>query len=319
VDIKDLLSHLHPLSGHPYQKPLTMRLPLLTLLLPIAIAFGFSSAQTWLASFQQPLRNIIDNPLRQSTVPQFLLDSGHPWILAHQPQLERLPNAEAFLCTGLVDNRAELEIPPDLFDRLEVNNNRYGISRPGWPNALERFTEISKCPRALEQVQELEIYIYVHESPYSELANRLLEPSLPSSQLISLLGDALESMNSLKYLKYHISKEHTHLFGKEFRGRKLTLPSVKHLEPGPWSHYLVRMCPNLKTITSGSEWYNGHLPDNPGHRFQWGFELIQSTASTPKLKRFSMEGRHDDWSPELVSGMSAVVFYTISPVNMLQL
>ncbi|EPE34441.1 hypothetical protein GLAREA_10135 [Glarea lozoyensis ATCC 20868] len=263
-----------------------MRLVILILLLPAAMAFSLSPIQTWLASFQQPLRNLIDNPLRRSTVPQFLLDARHPWVLAHRRQLERLPNAEAFLCTELLDGTSGLEIPPDLFDRLEVDNNRVGMSRPGWPNAQERLTEMSKCPRALEQVKELEINIYVYEGAYSELGNRLLEPSYPPSQLTGLLGDVLESMKNLEKLNYHIPKEYTRLFGGAFQARKLVLPSVKHLAPGPWSHYL---------------WYHGYFPDEFGYRFQWGLEFIQSTISAPKLKRFSMNGGNHGWALELVS------------------
>jgi hypothetical protein len=291
-----------------------MKLPLLILLLPTAMALGFSPAQIWLASFQQPLRNLIDNPFRQSTIPQFLIDSRHPWILAHRRQLERLPNAEAFLCTEVVDCRTGFEIPPDIFNRLEVNNNRYGISSPGWPSALERFTEMSKCPRALQQVRELDIDIFVYDSRNSDISNKLLEPSLPPPQLIAIFGDVLESMSSLEKLTYKIPKEYTRLFGQAFQARTLTLPSVRHLEPGPWSHYLVRMCPNLESLANGGgyQWNHGYLPEEFGYRFQWAFEFIQATVSSPKLRRFSMVGGHDGWSPELVSGMSAMFSYTIN-------
>ena len=295
-----------------------MKLAVLILLFPGAMAFTLSSAQTWLASFQQPLRNFIDNPLRQSTIPQFLLDSRHPWILAHRRQLERLPNAAEFLCTELVDGRTALEMPPDLFDSLEVDNTRVGISRSGWANALERFGEISQCPRALERVKEMNLYIYVFDRPYSDRSIRLLEPPFPPPQLITLLGDVLESMHNLETLKYHIPKQYTHILGK-FRARKLTLPHVKHLEPGPWSHYLVGMCPNLETLANGGgfEWYHGSLPDEFGYRFDWDFELINSTVSTPKLRQFSMVDGRNGWSPGLVSGMSVAEFSIQSTLNVL--
>jgi hypothetical protein len=115
-----------------------MKLGAFLLLIPATIAFpGLSSAQIWLASFQQPLLNFMANPTRRSDVPQFIIDARHPWILANQRKLERLPNAEAFLCLG-PDSEAnaetetweeELQIPLDLFDKLEINNNRVGISR----------------------------------------------------------------------------------------------------------------------------------------------------------------------------------------------
>ena len=282
------------------------------LLIPTAVAFsGFLSAQTWLASFQQPLMSLIDNPLRRSTVPQFILDTRHPWILANQRKLERLPNAEAFLCSGpdselnkstgieTETRGAELAIPPDLFDNLEINNNRAGISRPGWPNALERLGEIKRCQRALHQVKTLEIDIYVHSHEFSDLYLRILEPSRPSEHLLSLFGDVLESMTNLETLKWGIRQEDTHFFEEAFNLRNLTLPSIKHLEPGPSSHYLVGMCPNLERLENGggSMWYHGYDSDD------LGLMLIQAAVSTPKLKRFAMVGGHSGWTPSLVSGM----------------
>jgi hypothetical protein len=291
-----------------------MKLGAFILLVPTAMAFpSFSSAQTWLASFQQPLKNFIDNPLRRSTVPQFILDARHPWILANQRKLERLPNAEAFLCSG-PDTKsneareietetwgAELEIPPDLFDNLEINNNRAGISRPGWPNALERLGEIKRCQRALNQVKTLEVDIYVHCEKYSDKYLKILEPSQPPEQLLTLFGDILESMTNLETLKWGIRKEDTHFFEEAFKSRNLTLPSIKHLEPGPSSHYLVGMCPNLERLRNGGGfmWYHGYMPDGR----DWGLMLIQAAASTPKLKQFSMVGGHSGWTPSLISGM----------------
>jgi hypothetical protein len=274
---------------------------------------GFASVQTWLASFQQPLKNLLDNPLRRSTVPQFILDARHPWILANQRKLERLPNAEAFLCSGpnseskestgkeTATYGVELEIPPDLFVALEIDNNRVGISRPGWPNALERLGEMRRCPRALNQVKTLEVDIFVHEGKYVDQVLKILEPSQPPKQLLTLFGEVLESMTNLETLKWGIRKEDTHFFEEAFKARNLTLPSIKHLEPGPSSHYLVGMCPNLETLQNGGGfmWYHGYMPDNR----DWGLMLIQAAASTPKLKRFAMVGGHAGWTPALVSGM----------------
>jgi hypothetical protein len=288
-----------------------MRPSAFILLIPTTVAL-LSSVQTWLASFQQPLKNLIENPLRRSTVPQFILDARHPWILANQRKLERLPNAEAVLCsslsseshesTGIETEKSaeELEIPPDLFDNLEIDNNRVGISRPGWPNALERLGEMKRCQRALNQVKTLEVVIFVHEGKYVDQLLKILEPSQPPEQLVTLFGDVLDSMTNLETLKWAIPKEYTHLFEETFKSRNLTLPSVKQLEPGPSSHYLVGMCPNLETLHNGGGfmWYHGYMPDNRN----WGLMLVQAAVSTPKLKRFSMVGGHDGWTPSLVSG-----------------
>jgi hypothetical protein len=286
-----------------------MKLGAFLLLIPTTIAFpGLSSAQIWLASFQQPLMNFMANPTRRSEVPQFILDARHPWILANQRKLERLPNAEAFLCFG-PDSEAnaetktweeELQIPLDLFEKLEINNNRAGISRPGWPNALQRLGEMKRCQRALNQVKELEVDIYVHHGEYQDPVLKLLDPSQPPEQLLTLFGDVLESMTNLETLKWGIRKEDTHFFEEAFNSRNLTLPSIKSLEPGPSSHYMVGMCPNLERLENGGGfmWYHGYMPDGR----DWGLMLIQAALSTPKLKRFAMVGGHNGWTPFLVSG-----------------
>lgn len=104
-----------------------MRLCAFILLVPTTVAFpSLSSAQTWLASFQQPLLNLISNSLQRSTIPQFILDTSHPWILANQRRLESLPKVVAFLRSDpdFESNEPtsketktcseEPEIPPDL-------------------------------------------------------------------------------------------------------------------------------------------------------------------------------------------------------------
>lgn len=290
-----------------------MKLGAFLLLFPTTIAFpGLSSAQIWLASFQQSLMNLIDNPIRRSTVPQFILDARHPWILANQRKLERLPNAAALLCSSpdpeSIESRGietkaweeELQIPLDLFDKLEINNNRAGISRPGWPNALERLGEMKRCQRALSQVKTLEVDIYVYQGDYQDTIAKLLEPSQPPEQLLTLFGDVLESMTDLETLKWGIRKEDTHLFEEAFKSRNLTLPSLKNLQPGPSSHYMVGMCPNLEWLENGGgwTWYHGYMPDGR----DWGLMLIQAALTTPKLKRFAMVGGHNGWTPFLVSG-----------------
>lgn len=286
-----------------------MKLTVLFLLVPIVIAVpGLSSVKIWVASFQQPFMDLIDNPFRQSKIPQFILDARHPWILANRRQLERLPNAESFLCFKVgselpeedTHSYEELKTPLDIYHTLEINNNRAGVSRPGWPNALERLHEMKRCPRALEEVKTLSVDIFVHEGKFTDKIMRALEPSGPPKPLFSIFGDVLESMTNLERLNWYIPKEHTDVFGEAFRSRNLVLPSIKHLEPGPSSQYLVNMCPNLETLVNGGDfmWYHGSMPDGR----DWGLMLIQAAQSTPYLKRFAMKGGHGGWTPSLISG-----------------
>ncbi|KAK0115824.1 hypothetical protein ONS95_012875 [Cadophora gregata] len=265
-------------------KPATI----LTFIAAVVAIPGLSSVQIWLASFQQPISNLIDNPRRKSTIPQFILDTNHPWILTNQRKLESLPNAKDFLCLNPTQTpknepsapKTELEVPPDLFDNLTIDNNRYGISRPGWPNAIERLTEIKNCPRALASAKSLYIDIYVHSGPYSDLWLRALEPSQPPPEVAILFGDVLEALPSLNHLYWGIHNEYAHFFEESFKSRTLTLPSVKSLRTGPFSQYLVGMCPTLERLENG---------------------VIQSGAMAPKLKHFSMDSDYEGWSPDMAA------------------
>ncbi|PQE18690.1 hypothetical protein CJF30_00009687 [Rutstroemia sp. NJR-2017a BBW] len=261
-----------------------MRLGAFILLLPITTAFpSISSAQIWLSSFRDTAKNFIDNPLRRSTIPQFILDTQHPWIVTNQRRLEQLPNSGVFLCSlpnmaPKESNEKEaleaFEIPPDLFHDLRIGTG-------GWPDTFHRLEEINICQRALKEVRTLVVSIYIYRGSYADLQMKILEPSQPPEQLLTLFGDVLESMTNLETLKWNVPKEDTHFFEESFKLRKLYLPSVEHLEPGPSCQYL---------------WNHGYMPDNRN----WGLMLVQAAASVPKLKRFAMEGGHDGWTPELV-------------------
>lgn len=94
--------------------------------------------------------------LRQSSsIPWFLLDAQHPWVIKHQSLLERLPDVESFLHSApgtkyrtptsqLQHHDAsarpaptddepdpDLEVPADLFTTLNINNNRSHTPRAG--------------------------------------------------------------------------------------------------------------------------------------------------------------------------------------------
>ncbi|KAL5319325.1 hypothetical protein ACEPPN_012376 [Leptodophora sp. 'Broadleaf-Isolate-01'] len=268
---------------------------------------GLSSLQTWLASFQQPIMNLIENPYRKSTIPQFIIDTQHPWILANQRKLESLLNAEVFLCFNRNSDshgneiegiEADLEIPPDLYENLTIDNHCADVFRPGWPNALERLTEINRCPLALAQVKNLHLGIYVYRGANADFWPKILEPSHPPSKLPALFGDILESMTRLESLTWAMGREEAHFFEEPFMARNFSLLSVTSLELGPSSHYLVGMCPNLERLESGGGWYeSGGYSDET----DWRVLFIQSAASATKLKRFAMDGSFAGWSPALAT------------------
>ncbi|RDW63698.1 hypothetical protein BP6252_11243 [Coleophoma cylindrospora] len=252
----------------------------------------------WAEWVPDAVTEFIDNPMRRSRIPRFILDAKHPWILENKRKLESLPDAEAFLCgldapsdEPVVHVNNGLELPRDLFHYLEIDNRR--LSRPGWRNALERLREMKRCPQALARVKTFKVNIYVHDR-YSDWFLRVREPSRPYKESLKLCGDVLEAMTGLESLKWEIDAEHAHWFEEAFKHRNLTLPSPKHLLIGPLSHYLVGMCPNVEAIENIDVvcWKHSQH-QNPG------LLLVRSTSSAKNLTRLALHACFEGWSPEL--------------------
>lgn len=259
----------------------------------------------WADNVKESIYRFFEDPRRCSTVPQFLLDARHPWIVKNRRLLERLPNAEEYLCIiqegfelKRLVGKNNLEIPEDLFHRLEIDNNRYGIDRPGWANAEARLLEMQRCPRALLEVERLHVNVCVDEP--SLYMPKFIEPSNPGARLISLFGDVLESMPNLETLQWRIPARQTADFQEAFSKRELQLTSVRTLQPAQCNEYLVKMCPNVESIvTHGGPWKGAWDRDknSPIHR------LLRSATHATALKRFSLQCYSDDWTPDLARGM----------------
>ena len=158
-----------------------------------------------------------------------------------------MPNASIYLCQ--VDSVLSIDDPilDDLFRRLEIDNNRVGISRYGWRNALDRLLEMQNCPAALERAETLHVDIFIHR-------NR--EPLNPPSELLGLFALVLDSMPNLGTIIWDMPCEQTPLFGEALAARNSKLPSIRSLSVGPFSEYLVPLCPNVDTLTySPKEWH----------------------------------------------------------------
>ncbi|KAH9903834.1 hypothetical protein F4778DRAFT_101058 [Xylariomycetidae sp. FL2044] len=291
------------------------------LLFPTIISLSMAEFPT-LWGLSERTSRFLSNPIsRRSRVPQFILDTRHPWILEHQAELEKkLPDVEAFLCRPsaaashkseaetqeVLDIGGQGEVPADLFDYLEIDNARAGVSsRPGWPNALERLREIDRCPTALSRARRFNVNLYIHDSEYSAWYPWLFEHRRPSAALVSLFADVLTRMTSLETLHWGVRAQDARYFEAPFRERGLVLPSVRTLEPGPLAHYLVGMCPGLEAleISKGcvyswreSSWRT-HGPEDPV------FSLIRAGASARNLTRFAVDAGHRGWTPALLQDL----------------
>lgn len=88
--------------------------------------------------------------------------------------------------------------------------------------------------------------------------------------------------------------------------RNLSLPSVIHLVPGAFSHYLVPMCPNLERIDAGSysnhwSWnYYSNAGEDPAQL------LLAVTSLVPTITNLSYTQRHNAWDNQLARSKPAI-------------
>jgi hypothetical protein len=248
-----------------------------------------------------------------SRIPTFILDTQHPWVEQHRNQLECVPNVRELLCNpesiqvsapGFPD---PIPIPNDIFSSLHVDNNRAGISRLGWNNALHRLREIQACPAALRTCESLKVDIYRHGG--SEWDNTW-EPATPPAELPGLFADVVSQMPKLKKLDWVRPSDSgedgfqvgttVSSFVKGFAERNLTLPAVEHLLLGPGCESFVGMCPNLTTLETGGglawpHWYSWSNETDPY------MALVRAAAGVKSITAFTMSTQ--SWRPELLEAV----------------
>ncbi|RYP06831.1 hypothetical protein DL765_009344 [Monosporascus sp. GIB2] len=228
---------------------------------------------------------------QHSSIPQFLLDTQHPWIIEHQQTLDLLPDVESFLCSPLgtkstsrpapvkpLDSSTESEsktqdgastitVPADLFHSLNINNNCGHISRPGWPNVRDRLHEMQRCPpAALARVRSLHV-----------------EQQGPTDELLDLFESVLAAMTGLEKLRWAILPDFAQGIKDGFAARGLRLPSVTRLEPAPFCEYMVDACPNTEVL----EGANGLSWTGKKGEEMYGSLLVEAAAAAPKVKVFA--------------------------------
>ncbi|KAK1635017.1 hypothetical protein BDP81DRAFT_430668 [Colletotrichum phormii] len=153
-----------------------------------------------------------------SRVPQFVLDTGHPWLTTHAHELSRLPDVTSFICTLSADDaysqdgvtygkessdvREGLEVPADLFHRLEINNYRAGVSRYGWKNFRNKLKEIKACPRALAEVRDLTVELRWQTlgDTWDHPAAKSTPPPKPVPALFSEVMGKMKNLSTVDWL-----------------------------------------------------------------------------------------------------------------------
>lgn len=260
------------------------------------------SAHAWkFLSFPHFLLNAIYR-IPTSPIPQVILDIHHPWVQENKHWLERRLNVAAELCafnstlrpdpsTSLNGSRT---YPADLFSRINIDNNRPGISRFGWANAVARAEELLNCPAALFDVTELNIDIFVHHGISYESTD---EPFNPPVEAPRLFADALHAMPNLRRLRWTVPAPQTEEFARVFSERNLTLPAVRELETQKLSHYMIGVCPGIQSLETLDVRDWGHHPADPR------LLLIRAAAEAKNLTQLSMgNAGFKEWDAELLKG-----------------
>ena len=227
-----------------------------------------------------------------SSIPQFVLDTEHPWLEKNKTWLNRYPYVASALCSKDSDLWAkpddpERTLPSDLFSTINIDNNRYGVDRFGWKNAAERLEELKRCPAALQDVKTLHIYVYVHDSKYDQLT----ESTLPPASLPALFAEVISSMTNLETLHWGISPESTHVFEAAFAEADVQLPTVKHLLPAINSEWLVSRCPDLESIQAGGFFHHGSWSVGDQKQCDGLAALIGAAKGSP-IKKLSLFARN---------------------------
>lgn len=230
-------------------------------------------------------------------IPQVILDIDHPWLETNKTWLNRYPNVATALCSKDSDlwtkpNSPDRALPSDLFSTINIDNNKYGVSRFGWKNAADRLEELKRCPAVLQDVETLHIYIYVHDSAYDTMT----ESTLPPTELPHLFAEVVSSMPNLKTLHWGISPESSHLFEAAFAEADVQLPTVKHLVPARYSEWLVPRCPNLESIQAGGFFDHGSWSGINQREYDGLTALIEAAKGVP-IKKLHLYAR--DWMKTL--------------------
>lgn len=243
--------------------------------------------QSYFHSFVQHTYELLSPIISHSKIPIFIKDIDHPWINENLQWLENRDDPFKELCDPTseiyrgIDGRV---CPSDLFNRLVIDNNSWGMQRMPWRNARERLREMRDCPMALDSVKHLHVDIYVSSGEYGL---RYDSPN-PGDEIPELFADVLTLMHNLERIDWGISAVSANYFESVFSKRNLLLPSVNHLVPSQSSFYLIPMCPNLRALEATAS------------RSDQG-SFIESTSKVPSIRSLNFQSVHR-WSEPLLSG-----------------
>lgn len=239
-----------------------------------------------------------------SQIPQFVLDTEHPWLTTNKVWLSRYPNVAESLCSRdspLWTSPASPDRAPpaDLFNHLRINSDRiqHGGCRwqPEWSNVRHRLRELASCKAALADVQHLHVDIYVRDNLFPDGG----VPTLPPAGLPGLFVDVLAQMSNLERLDWGMSVLAMQEFEPAFVEKRLMLPSVRYLQPGAGGDYLVSRCPNVEVLDAGYHFFDHWTWENGRNHHS---ELIKASTGLKNLEEWRISTRSNDWTLCMLEG-----------------
>lgn len=114
--------------------------------------------------------------LFSSQIPQFILDTNHPWLATNKAWLSRYPNVAEKLCSPdsslwTTNPYTGQVLPADLLTNLSIDNTgRGGIcrGRVAWFNVRGRLLEMAACKACLAAVRNLHVDVFVSDYEYHD-------------------------------------------------------------------------------------------------------------------------------------------------------
>ena len=104
-----------------------------------------------------------------------------------------------------------------------------------------------------------------------------------------MLANVLSAMPQLEKLEFFVPEYHSDLFQEAFHHANLAIPSVDVLIVGPYSEFMVNVCPNITTLsTNRHQWLHSDRTLEFGRRRDHSMKLIEAAGAASRLRHFEM-------------------------------
>lgn len=104
-----------------------------------------------------------------------------------------------------------------------------------------------------------------------------------------MLANVLSAMPQLEKLEFVVPEYRSDLFKEAFHHANLAIPSVEVLIVGPYSEFMVNVCPNITTLsTTGRQWLGSDRMREFGRCRDHSMKLIEAVGAASRLRHFKM-------------------------------